>query len=308
MDKQVEGGARSARIEQVTQKLPPRGFEVPQSMAEVLSGGPSPLGWHSISGYMACPESARLRALGVRRKRTAWEPQNELDALGYGNLIHAALAIRSIHGHAACMDWLEQMGRELTEPDYLKASFMLRVYDDTYPEASERLTVLGVETTIHTDVGGGVLRTVRYDAIAKVGSTEEYPWEVYSLERKTDSRGGFHAMQAYTPQGATQVALWNANPYLVKAYGPMRGVIFDVLVKTQVPRCERIPVEIPKVQQKLALEYLRQSETIRFPAAPDGSWPKFIHTCWGRYRPCEYVPLCWEGMVNEYEQTIEAAT
>jgi hypothetical protein len=200
------------------------------------------------------------------------------------------------------MAWLEKMGNELQEPDYRKASLMLRVYDDTFPEDKEPLTVLGVETTVHTNIGEGVLRTVRYDAIAKVGPVGEHPWEVYSLERKTDSRGGFSAMQAYTPQAAVQVALWNANDFLVKEYGPMRGIIFDVLVKTQVPRCERIPVEIPKIQQRLALEYLRQSETVRFPVAPDGSWPKFIHTCWGRYRPCEYVPLCWEGMVNEYEQ------
>jgi len=284
-------------VSEITTELPPRDYEVPWTMAEVLSGGPSPLGWHSVSTYMACPEASRLYTLGLRRKGYGWVPgETQLTPLSLGLLIHTGLAIRALWGQGACLEWLEAIGQELQEPDYLQASFMFRVYDDTYPFGEDPLRVLGVEIPVHTRLEPGLIRTVRYDAVVLDSKNS-----VYSLEHKTDKSGGMGAAEAYSPQASTQVALWNANEALIEKYGPMRGVIFDFLIKTKVPRCERIARETPKVHQRLALEYLRQSAKIKFPLNPDGSYPRLIHSCWGKYRPCEYVPLCWEGMHNAYE-------
>lgn len=286
---------------QVTTELPPLGFQVPETVEAMLAGSASRAGWHAVSGYLACPEASRLRSLRVRRKGWAWEHGSELDARGFGLLIHAALAIRSLWGQGAVLQWLEMIRPGLYEPDYLKALIMMRVYDDTYPAATDPLRILGVEIPVNSNVGypDSLIRTVRYDAVVQIGNEPC----VYSLERKTDSRGGASAMAAYTPQAAVQCAIWNANPSLVNRYGLMRGIIWDILVKTVVPRCERVgPNIVPKHQQGLALQYMRQTEAVKFPVEADGSYPKFLHTCWGRFRPCEYVPLCWENAVNLYEQ------
>ena len=66
------------------------------------------------------------------------------------------------------------------------------------------------------------------------------PPEVYSLERKTAARSG--GFQAYYGQGMVQMGIWNSNAELVAQHGPMRGVIYEQLVKSKMPSVDREPV------------------------------------------------------------------
>ena len=61
------------------------------------------------------------------------------------------------------------------------------------------------------------------------------------MERKTMARSGAGSIKPYYPQGMVQMALWNANVALVQQYGPMRGVIYESLVKTKAPSVDRHP-------------------------------------------------------------------
>ena len=117
------------------------------------------------------------------------------------------------------------------------------------------------------------------------------------------SRGGEWAMISYTPQFFVQATIWNRNKPLVAKYGPMLGVIPDVLVKTKIPSCDRYPARyVSERQMDLAVEYMTMPDRVVYPINPDGTYPHFIHTCYGgKYGRCDYVNYCLEGAVGAYE-------
>lgn len=127
------------------------------------------------------------------------------------------------------------------------------------------------------------------------------------ITHNTAARGG--NMKEYTGQAMAQVTLWNQCPGLVEKYGPMVGVIFDVIVKSGLPKCERLPPRyVTKMQQQRALEYLRLPNTIKYPIGADGSYPRMLHHCYDRYGACDYVDLCLEGARGEYEIPVKLTT
>jgi len=304
-----------------TEGLPPLHFPIPQTTAEMLDSSGSSAGYHAVSSYLACPEKSRLRASGLRRKQrnTDLDPDVmvELNPMGYGTLIHTLLGARIAYGHAASERMLArrevvelvlpdgQIVRPLAllEPDRAKALLALRTYDASHPLDQDPWTYIGVESEVIANVAlpsqPPMYRTVRYDGVVQ----QQDPVRgkvVLSLEHKTAARGG--NMKEYTGQAMVQVTLWNQCPKLVEMFGPMVGVIFDVIVKSVIPKCERLPPRyVTKLQQQRALEYLRLPETIKYPINADGTYPRMLQTCFDRYGACDYVDLCLEGARGEYE-------
>ena len=279
-----------------------------QRFADVLaSSSGSAAGFHANSEWLTCPENARLRALGIKFRgfESSRYENTELNALDFGTLMHALLAFRVWYGHDAAMQQLDFWRQEIGE-SYVKASLMLGTYEQTFPQAMESLTFLGVECEVITNIRMGdndprpCLRTVRYDAVVLVRAAEDGVPQLYSLERKTMARSG--GTTAYSGQGMVQMMLWNNNAALVAKHGPMRGVIFEALVKTKNPSVDRIPAYFAPSQQDLAREYMRHSESgrVQFKALPDGTYPKMLHACWGRWRPCDYISGCHEQSWGDY--------
>lgn len=298
----------------------PLHFPVPQTMKELLDSSGSSAGYHAVSSYLGCPERSRLRAMGLRRKQREFDLDPDLpvalNPLGYGTLIHTLLGIRIVYGHTMAEKLLARRGSEplvthdkqtiqplgLLEEDRAKALLALRTYDATHPLAHDPWTYIGVETEVYADVGdeitGPIFRTVRYDGVVQQQDGVRGK-VVLSLEHKTAARSG--NMKEYTGQAMVQVSLWNACPKLVEIYGPMVGVIFDVIVKSAIPKCERLPPRyVTKRQEQRALEYLRLPEKVKYPVGADGSYPRMLHTCFDRYGACDYVDLCLEGARGEY--------
>jgi len=308
-----------------TSDLPKLHFPIPQSVAELLDSSGSSAGYHAVSSYLACPEKSRLRASGLRRKQRNIDLDPnvmvELNPMGYGTLIHCLLGTRIVYGHDAAEallgrreaapyqtfdgQWSKPLG--LLEPDRAKALLALRTYDATHPLNGDPFRYIGVESEVKADVAlpgqPTMIRTVRYDGVVQ----QDDPVRgkvVLSLEHKTAARGG--NMKEYTGQAMVQVTLWNQCPALVEKYGPMVGVIFDVIVKSIMPKCERLPPRyVTKAQQQRALEYLRLPETVKYPINADGSYPRMLHTCFDRYGACDYVDLCLEGARGEYEVPVK---
>ena len=271
----------------------------------------SAAGYSANSEWLTCPEKARLRKAGYRHKGWAKKDADfELGPLEYGTLIHELLALRVWYGHDAAMDQLLAWRGETGEISYAKASLMIATYEQTFPRAADPLKYIGVECEVVTNIRMGpedprpCFRSVRYDGIVHADGGPGTLPQLYSLERKTMSRGGSSALHAYYAQGMVQCALWNSNAEIVAQYGPMRGVIYEPLIKTKQPSCDRIPVYFSPEQQELALTYMRHSENgdVTFRALPDGSYPKFLHSCWGRYSPCDFVAWCHEGVTGDYTQ------
>lgn len=271
----------------------------------MLAGGSSAVGLSAISTYLACPEQQRLQRLGVRRKRREELLDDYLDIseddLAFGTLIHTLRAIRLVYGQQWALYWLEKIN--IDEASRTRASLIWKVYDNLYPLGGDPFDYLGVEVEVRTEIpdgkGGVVLRSVRYDSVIRAKSDGA----IFSFEAKTSSRSGATALNAYNLQSYTHAALWNANAFLVAKYGRMQGTIYDLIVKTEVPKCERIgPKYTSKLAQQRALEYLALPERLAFPVGKDGSMPRFMHTCWGRWRPCPFIGGCHDGAWGDYEQ------
>lgn len=303
------GGAESAFVSNLdavgaTISLPPLAFDVPLTVESLLHSAASFAGFSAVSTYLGCPEKSRLKAAGVKPKAGPSAGFSiDLGALEIGQIVHALHAARVIHGHEAVCVGLESMiGRGMALEDATLLRLLLAFYEERYPLSAEPFEYIGVECEVRTNVqkhsyGRPVIRSVRYDTLVR------YPdGQVFSMERKTMSRSGMGSIYPYFPQAMCQVGLWNANEALVAQYGRMSGIIWDTHVKTKVPKVERlVPTYFSRLQQQRALEYLRLPEEMNFKANEDGSYPRFLHSCWGRYAPCEYMNLCHDDAQGDYE-------
>lgn len=297
-------GAAHAQSLSVTVDLPPIRYQIPKSIEEVLGRKGSALGLSVVSEYLVCPEAARLRGMGVRKKVREIDLDVVVDlsenALAFGAMMHALRAVRIVHSMDAAIECL--LSFRIDEASKRKAFNILRVYDNLFPKQAEPFEYLGVEVEVVSDIGdgrgGSLLRSVRYDSVVRAKDDGA----IFSLECKTSSRSGKNALSAHTLQKFSHPALWNSNPHLVSRYGQMRGTIYDLIVKTEVPSVDRIgPHYASSLHQKLAIDYLRLPERIRFPVNEDGSYPRLLHACYGRFRPCDYVGLCHEAAYGDYE-------
>lgn len=301
-DRDLSGRARPSVP--TTKDLGPLSFPWPtESFTEFLSKSSGSAAGHSaVSGWLGCPEQSRLYSLGIRRKPSSWT-SDSIDALAFGTLCHVLSAVRPVYGESAPYELLHQWAGEIDPEAVQKAELLFRTYDLMYPLRMDPFQYLGVESEVYTDIGtrqgNSCVRTVRYDAVVRLNTGE-----IFSLEKKTMARSGNSTLAPYTPQAMIQQAIWNANSDLVAKYGAMRGVIFDCLIKTATPNVERLnPKYFSKAQEQLALDYMRLPDDggVTFAKNPDGTNPRMLHACWGRWRPCQYIGLCHEGAWGDYE-------
>lgn len=297
----------------VTTSLPSWGYDIPVSFNDMMSSRGSFAGNSAVSEFLTCPERARLRASGVRKRGTTPEEGDELKSAGFGVLMHHLLSIRLVHGMERALEFIGPLteaqgainsyGIGLGMEDRVKAFEMLKTYDATYPIADEPFLYLAVEAEVVSDLslepGKQVLRSARFDKVVRDNTTGG----IYSLEHKTSAQSGDFAMQKYTTQFMIQGAIWNKNPYLVERYGRMVGVIPDVLVKTKTPKVERLASRrIHREYERLVCEFMAYPESVRFPIAADGSYPKMLNACYSSYGACPYVFGCWDGAWGDYEK------
>lgn len=301
-------------IQKPTTELPQISYTIPTTVEEILEGGSSSAGMSAVTGFLTCPEASRLRGAGVKRKQETFDDGLRLhdlsEATDFGSVAHAVRAIRICYGQNAALGFINNLN--LTEEARIKLQTMFLVYDSIFPLDAEPFRYIGVETEIVTDIGDGnggpCLRTVRYDSLVYYspgGHTTPGAEGIYSFECKTSSRADQSALAAYTPQRMSHVALWNSNDALVQKYGPMRGVLYDVMVKTKIPQADRHgPFYVSRLHQQRAVEYLRLPNQLALPVlttATGPSYPRFLHSCWGRFKPCPYINLCHDNSVGEYE-------
>ncbi len=301
----VEAGAAPSsdpveRPRVVTTTLPPLGYLPPASYEEVLLGTKSFAGFSAVSGWLNCPEAARLQSKGVREreKGEAYGPP-KLAALTFGTVAHVMRAVRLIYGQEQMAGWFQNIvAPHIPEGDARKLDLMFRIYDSVYPWGRDPFELLGVEVLVVSDVAAPgeppALRSVQYDSVIRLPDGTVLSWEAKTAARTSN-------MEQHNPQGMCQSALWNANPNLVAKYGQMRGTMFDEFVKTETPKVDRKePRYYGRVQQSLALKYLRLPDVVKYPVGPDGRYPQMLHACWGKYSPCQYMTGCHEDAWNLY--------
>lgn len=292
-----------SRIE-LTTALPPIGYTPPATIEEIMSTGGSFAGLSAVSSFLSCPEASRLRAAGVRRRKRELDldfVDLSEDPLGFGSLMHALRATRLMYGLQNTLGYLWTL--KIDEDSRLKANNIMRLYDQSYPLGSDPFEYLGIEVEVISDIRDAsstrsCIRSVRYDTVIRMKDDGA----IFSFECKTAGRSGENQLSQYWPQAMSHTTLWNSSPEIVAKYGPMRGTIYDLWIKTEVPKCERIgPRYVSKLHQKLATDYLRLPEAVHLPISPDGSYPRFLHNCWGKFRPCEYISLCHDDARGDFD-------
>lgn len=290
-----------------TTQLPPLGTGVNnrRPLAEVLryTGG-SAAGLSATNAFIGCPRYSELRAMGVEPKPTAAELEGpvDLEAAAFGTMMHALRCERFLYGSQYMYWLLSQWQNDLTAYDYYKALELWQTYDIMFPLGTDPFRVLGVELEVRTPLqlwdGGWVVKTVKYDTVI------QYPdGTVYSFECKTTSKGGESVLRPYLVQGMTHSGLWNANPWLVAQYGKMHGSLFDLMVKTKVPDCDRRFAYFSDYQQQRALLYMcAPQQSVSFRRSPvDGKMPEMFGHCFGHWRPCEMIGICHEQAYGMYQ-------
>lgn len=282
-----------------TTKLVQQPIPIPDTLAELISSSSgSAAGYSAVSSWLVCPEQSRLKSRGVIPKPRGWE-DDELSALSLGTLVHALRAIRIAYGHETAIRALDRWAPEIDPPSYEKVRMLMLIYNQRYPLEAEPFDIIGIEQEVMTDLGDGNIRTVRYDTLMR----DRQYGDIFTFEAKTTARSGRGAMNPYTPQAMCQVAIWNRNKHLVAEHGPMKGVVWDTYVKTKVPDVERFgPQYISLAQQEIAVRYMKlPGNGALFSKEADGTYPKMLHACWGRFRPCDYIACCHEGAIGEYQ-------
>ncbi len=287
--------------------LPPfgQGVNNRRPLRDVLEySGSSVAGLSATTAWIGCPRYVELKALGVRRCPTNAELEGvvALPPASFGTMMHALRSERLLYGPQAHYQLLESWRSEMVLEDYLKALQLWQTYDAMFPWGRDPFEYLGVECEVRTPLqlwnGSWVLKTVRYDSVIR------YPdGSIYSFECKTSAKGGSGALRPYLIQGMTHSGLWNANPWLTAKYGQMQGSLFDMLVKTKEPDCDRIPEYFSRHQQKRALLFMcAPQQSVHFTRSPvDGKLPEMFGHCYGHWRPCDYIGLCHEEAYGSYQ-------
>lgn len=290
-----------------TTQLPAYGHGVNnrRPLREVLeySSGSS-AGLSATNAFIGCPRYVELQALGVRPKPSAAELAGPVDmeASEFGTMMHALRAERFTYGPQHMYWLLGCWQNEMTAYDFLKAYQLWQLYDAMFPYGTDPFQVIGVECEVRTPLqlwdGSWVLKSVRYDTIIRYSDGS-----VYSFECKTSGKGGEGALRPYQIQGMTHSGIWNANPWLVSRYGRMQGTLYDMLVKTKDPDCDRRFSYFSEYQQRRALLYMvAPQQSVFFRRSPvDGKMPELFRACFGYWKPCAYVGLCHEQAFGMYE-------
>lgn len=88
-----------------------------------------------------------------------------------------------------------------------------------------------------------------------------------------------------------ETMLWyKAN--LARTYGPLQGIIVNIVTKTKVVNFHREIVSLPKAQLRRQYSDLKVWRAMEEVYRATNKWPRALAACWGRYGACEFFDEC----------------
>lgn len=155
--------------------------------------------------------------------------------------------------------------------------------------------------------GAAQVDTCRWDLIAQIEHAQ--PGLVpgtYIVEHKTSSQMTSTNLDAWKADGEIigQVWIYLRGGY-EEAWGPLRGVIMNVIGKQATPRFERmvIPPQVWQIDQHEG--DLRSWDLLENLYRTTGLWPRSRANCVGRYGPCALFDHCADGTALERDDDDE---
>lgn len=265
--------------------------EVYDSFKVPRLGGASTDGWSKLADFQRCPYrywAKHLLEVGSQLTQVGEAPA----ALEIGSLFHAMLACHYIGsipaGGPEYPTALEFINRMLTlganATIVAEAERLYMAYFDHYGNPSnEGISPLAIE------LGAGIpgIHTCRYDMLATIhGGT-------WIVEHKTASRETRDVLESWWLDGEIIGEVYGYKlSGLEKVYGPLVGVLVNVVIKTKEPKFRRIEVVIP---DSLLARYAADADywhAQRDAAIDAASFPRKLQGCIGRYDTCQFWDHC----------------
>lgn len=258
-----------------------------------LGGVSSGRGWSSFSVWQRCAMAYKKRYL---------EPRPSVD--GFGNVEAPALAVGTVI-HVLLAVYYQRM----ISPDYpltpgiIHEKLMQRANPAIVQEAwrvfqqyalyyqNENIQPLGVELDL---IDPRTRESCRFDLVAFYPETiHDRLAGTYILEHKSASRFDDATLNGWVNDGEVlgQVMLWERLG-LSKRYGPLRGVIINILGKQKEPRFHRTTVSPSSMMLEQHRDDLKQHEAQIHMAKTTGVFPRSRGNCIGRYGKCDYWYDC----------------
>ncbi len=139
------------------------------------------------------------------------------------------------------------------------------------------------------ELGAGVegIHTCRYDMLASInGGT-------WIVEHKTASRESRDVIESWWNDGEIIGEVYGYKlSGLEKVYGPLVGVLVNIVIKTKEPKFRRVEVVIP---DSLVDRYARDRQywaVARDTARQTANWPRKLQGCISRYDTCTFWDHC----------------
>jgi hypothetical protein len=261
-----------------------------------LTGG-SGFGWSRQSTLQACAYRYFLKykkEMPIERKSTA---------LDLGSVVHAFLAVyyqRLIDAEAdapltaepgVLCDKLLDLGASAIIVN--EGWRLFEAYANFWEHNGDYLIPRAVEFRVSDPHEP---RTARYDLVAEVLPGGHLMPGIYCINHKTTSRLTRDLTEGYHLDGQIldEIALYT-RAGLHRRFGPLQGVIINILVKTAVPNFHREIVSPPTFQLRRQAKDLRVHRAMLGIYEATNTWPRSLGSCVGRYGFCDFWEHCREG-------------
>ena len=176
------------------------------------------------------------------------------------------------------------------DPDVVTEAYRLDGAYQAYYD-NEPLRPLAVEIRAEAE---GI--STRYDLIAEVVPNEaNLPPGTWIVEHKTASRADVATLEGWQNDGQILGHMWiYHHARLVKRYGPLAGVMVNVVVKTKVPQLYRIMVPVSMARARDHVRDLRMWESVYRLCEVAEFFPRNRKSCIHFGRKCEFFDHCAE--------------
>jgi len=261
-----------------------------------LGGASSGKGWTSYSIFQECPYKWKRRYIDDAKRQWGVESPG----LAIGTLVHAFLAlyytsmIPDGYGGLTAESVYDRL-RLRANPEFVAEAWrVFRAYVLYYQH--EQITPLAVEHDLRDPRTG---ESCRYDLVAFFDSNLPggYPSGTYIVESKTAGRFDLETtLDGWANDGEVigQIMLWKRLG-LDKRFGPLRGVIVNILGKQKEPKFHRTIVAPSSWQIEQHARDLERWDGLIALARSTDSFPRSRKSCIGRYGRCERWYECIGG-------------
>lgn len=260
-----------------------------------LGGMSSGKGWSSFALFQRCPHAWRRRYIDNAKPRMFITVESP--ALAVGSIIHAFLAV--FYTKIIQPDYpltVEELRRELhaeANPKLVDEGYRVFYAYAVYYQ-HEQVIPLAIELDLRHP---RTHESCRYDLIAFLREgMGPWPPGTYVFEHKSSSRFDQDFLEGWANDGEVlgQIMLWN-DLGLDNRYGPLQGVIMNLLGKQKEPQFHRTLVAPESWMMDSHREDLRQWDGLIQLARGLNRFPHSRNNCINRYGRCGH----WEECATE---------